>query len=602
MKSLRFVVLGSCLASISIFEPAAWAQSAPSAASGSPPPSAGASNQGAAAASDTAPASAPPAPSPAPIAAPLSVPPPVSVPPPAPRPTSTVLEISTLSALRDRGTITQAEYDAAMKDLGNSTGETIAGDTPSLVLGKWSTTVYGFVEADFINDSTQSFSDLAGNASVQRQTLSPLQNTIGGLTTYAGNHGRTQFSIRNSRFGIQMRAPETYGVRASGFLETDFLGYVPSPSYTNGAPTEATYFTSPSLRLRHAVIRLETPVVDVLFGQYWDLFGWQGVYQPNTVEIQGLPGQLYARNPQLRVSKKVASDAVSFEIAVAALRPPSRDSEVPEIQGGIRFALPFWKGIVTNGATATSVMPFSIAVTSDYRHFAVPEMNLLPQNDIGLDTYAGAIDIFIPVIPAKHLSDHALSIVAEGATGTATADMYTGLTSGSYNATSGVAAGPSPVFPVIFNNTSLATAPTYPQDVDNGLVDFCPINKGMSISGCNGNVGSLVGIQWTTLLAGLQYYLPGLGGHVWLSGNVSYQHSSNIQDFTRNGAPTMTATYYGSPNYAVRQAEVFADGNIFWQIVPAARVGAEYANFNDKYVDGFHGVNNRFQLSAFLIF
>jgi hypothetical protein len=585
--NLRLVALGTCLASFSTLESPAWAQ-----ASAPPPPPP----------ELTAPAvsatPAPPAPA-VPAATPVVPPPPVV---PAPRAASSLLEISTMADLRDRGVITQAEYDAAMKDMANSTGEKVAGDSPSLVLGKWSTTIYGFVEADFIHDSTQSFNDLAGDAAVQRNSLTAFQTSpmVGGITTYAGNHGRTQFSVRNSRFGIRVRAPETYGIRVSGMLESDFLGYVPSPSYTNGAPTEATYFTSPAFRLRHAMLRIETPVVDLLLGQYWDLFGWQGVYQPNSVEIQGLPGELYTRNPQLRISKTIANDTASLEIAVAALRPPSRDSEVPEGQGGIRFALPFWKGVVTNAATATSVMPFSIAITGDYRHYSVPEMSLLPENQIGLDTYAGAVDVFIPVIPAKHVGDHALSITAEGVTGSGIADLYTGLTSGSFNSSTNVATGPSPILPSLANNTGLAFVPIYPQDVDNGLVDFCLKGTGGSCAGKN--PGSLVGIQWTTLMAGLQYYLPGLNGHVWISGNVSYQHSSNTADFTRSVAGNTTANYYQSPNYAVRQSEIFADGNVFWQIVPAARLGLEYANFNDKYVDGVHGVNNRVQMSAFLIF
>jgi hypothetical protein len=581
--NLRLALSGTCLVSLCILVTPAWAQSA---AAPPPPP-----DLTAPAAATTLTPALPAAPSP-----------PVAIaPPPPPRPTSTVLEISTMTDLRDRGVITQAEYESAIKDMGNTTGEKIAGDSPSLVLGKWSTTLYGFLETDFIHDTTQSFNDLAGDASVQRQTLTPLEK-MNGVNDYAGNYGRTQFSIRNTRFGIRLRAPEISKVRASGVLETDFLGYTPSPSYTNDSPSESTVFTSPAFRIRHAYLKLETPVVDLLIGQYWDLFGWQGVYQPASVEIQGLPGELYSRDPQLRVSKTLANDSASLEIALAARRPPSRDSQIPELQGGLRFALPFWKGIVTNAATATSIMPFSIAVTGDYRHFSVPNMNLVPSYDIGLDTYGGAVDIFIPVIPAKKLGEHALSITAEGVTGSGLGDLYTGLTSGSYTATSFAATGPSPVFPVIYNNTGFAFSPPYPQDVDNGLVDFCPIAKGVPASGCSGNAGSLVGIQWTTLIVGLQYYLPGVGGHVWIAGNVSYQHSNNTQDFTRNANPAMSVNYYGSTTYAVRQSEIFADGNVFVQVVPAVRLGAEYAYFNDLYVDGIHGVNNRFQVSGWFIF
>ncbi len=45
-----------------------------------------------------------------------------------------------------------------------------------------------------------------------------------------------------------------------------------------------------------------------------------------------------------------------------------------------------------------------------------------------------------------------------------------------------------------------------------------------------------------------------------------------------------------------------ADANVFWDVVPGARLGFEYANFNDQYVDGVHAINNRFQFSGFFIF
>ena len=35
-------------------------------------------------------------------------------------------------------------------------------------MGKWSTTLYGFVESDYIWDSTRAFNDLAGGAQVPR--------------------------------------------------------------------------------------------------------------------------------------------------------------------------------------------------------------------------------------------------------------------------------------------------------------------------------------------------------------------------------------------------------------------------------------------------
>jgi len=130
-----------------------------------------------------------------------------------------------------------------------------------------------------------------------------------------------------------------------------------------------------------------------------------------------------------------------------------------------------------------------------------------------------------------------------------------------------------------------------------------------------GTPANLHSIQLTTMVFGAQYYLPGLAGHVWVSGNFARTQSGNIADFTRNPTPppngnpptaTMGSSLQSISQYAlsgtVRQAENFFDVNLFWDIISGARLGLEYANFNDQYVDGVHALNNRFQLSGFFIF
>jgi hypothetical protein len=478
--------------------------------------------------------------------------------------------------MRDKGLITQAEYDSALADIAPSTGDR-AADATSLVVGRFSATLYGFAETDVINDSTLSFNDTAGNGLVLRPNgMPPVDPTL--QNTYGGNHGRTQMSIRNSRLGLRFRAPAFHGVKVSGVLETDFEGYLPSPSPSSGS-SESQFFSSPTMRVRHAYVRVETPYVDLLVGQYWDLFGWQNVYHPNSVQVQGLPGELYSRDAQIRLSHAFKSSAAEVEVALAARRPPSRDSQMPEGQGGVRLALPFWTGMSTTGATATSILPASIAVTGDVRQFTVPEFSGLPTRTVSLTTEAVAVDAFLPVIPATRGHEgNSLSINGEFVTGSGMSDLYTGLTGGL-------------TFPT-YVNTALALnpAPTYPQDVDNGMVTYALD-------------GSLHAIQWTTFLVGLQYYLPGLGGDVWVSGNFARTQSNNIDQYTHPAAtsPDTSQSYYPS-NATVRKAENFFDVNAFWQVVPGVRFGLEYANFNDEYADGVHAINNRFQGSGFFVF
>ncbi len=480
--------------------------------------------------------------------------------------------------MRDQGLITQAEYDSSVADIAQSTGYR-APDATSLVVGKWSTTLYGFAEMDLINDSTQSFSDTAGNTVIARRNgVPPLP--ANEQDTYPGNHGRTQMSVRNSRLGLQMRAPETHGIRASGLIEADFEGYLPTPSATSG-PTQSQFFSSPTFRLRHAYLKVESPWVDLLVGQYWDLFGWQNVYHPNSVQIQGLPGELYSRDAQIRLSHAFRTKPIDIEIAAAIRRPPSSDSQLPEGQGGVRFSFPWWTGVTTTGATSTSVMPASIAFSGDVRQFGLPEFSQTPTRTVSLSTEAFAVDAFIPVIPQKETSSgNALSLTGEVVTGNGISDLYTSLTNGI-------------AFPTVANTSVVETStPTpYPQDIDNGMV----------IYDLNGNLHA---IQLTTLVVGAQYYLPGLKGRVWLSGNFARTQSSNIASFTRNPVtqPTDNAMPQYVSNATVVSSENFFDGNIFWDVVAGARLGFEYANFNDQYVDGVHAMNNCFQFSGFFIF
>jgi hypothetical protein len=492
------------------------------------------------------------------------------------------VELTSLRLMREKGIISQAEYDSALTDIIASTGYR-GPDAVSLAVGKWSTTIYGFAETDLINDSTGSFNDVAGNTLVLRPNgVPPL--LASQQNNYAANHGKTQMSVRNSRLGIQLRAPETHGVRVSGLLETDFEGYLPAPSATSGT-SQSQFFSSPTMRVRHAYLKIETPIVDLLVGQYWDLFGWQNFYHPNTVEIQGIPSELYSRDAQIRVSHAFKTQPIEVEVAVAARRPPSADSQVPDFQGGLRFSFPWWRGVTTTGATGTSVMPASLAVTGDFREFALPEYSNLPTRTVKLTTEAIAVDAFIPVIPQKSVkSGNALSINGEFVTGGGISDLYTGLSMGM--------TFPTYIAPV----GAVQGIPTsYVQDVDNGMVVY-------------DTTGNLHAINLTTFLVGLQYYLPGLAGHVWLSGNVARTMSNNVGDFTRADSvlaptvPTGNNLGYYPLAATVRNAETFFDVNLFWDIISGARVGLEYANFNDQYVDGAHAINNRFQFSGFFIF
>jgi hypothetical protein len=464
--------------------------------------------------------------------------------------------------MRDKGIISQAEFDSAVHDLSETSGQH-SPDEGTVMMGKWATTLYGFVEADQIYDTTRSFNDLAGSTLVAR----PAAN--GGSN--AGDNGRMQMGIRNSRVGFRLKAPEVgCGVRASATVELDFQGAtLPVGVAQPYQGSEGAFFTSPTTRVRHMNLKVETPIVDVLAGQYWSLFGWGSAYQPNTVEIQGIPGEIYARIPQLRISKTIKANPMTVELAVAATRPVQRDSATPDGQGGLRLSVDSWTGVQTTGSTGTMISPASVAVTGLVRHVAVDAFSAKPKttNDLGMSAFA--IDGYIPVIPgSKHHRDNALSVQGEFSTGYGYADMFSNLNAG--------------MTKYATPTDATAANPAYVADIDNGIVTY-------------DGLGHLHGIQYLTYLFGLQYYLPGTDGKAWISGNYSHTESQNTHFYACKAGCSVTTA-------AAMSTYDWFDVNFFVDPTPAIRIGLEYANSHTQYVDTVNAINHRGQLSGFFLF
>ena len=266
------------------------------------------------------------------------------------------------------------------------------------------------------------------------------------------------------------------------------------------------------------------------------------------------------------------------------MRPPSRASEVPEgRRGGLRIAIDTWTGVQTVGATGTSIAAASIAFTGDYRHFEVPEAStLVPTAMVHADSGADAADLFVPIIPAtEERRDSALSLTGEVVYGAGIGDLYTGLDSGVQ-------------FPNIPNTTGLANTPTWPQNIDNGLVDY-DINPGGFY---------LHPIQWTSAVVGLQCYVPRTRGRLWISGNYAHMQSSNSSQFARplSETPNPQNDYFQTSTAQVRKAEDWWDANVFFDPLANLRVGVEVAGIYDTYVDGYTATSYRVQGSGFFLF
>jgi hypothetical protein len=389
---------------------------------------------------------------------------------------------------------------------------------------QWSFTFYGIIEANYIMDTTRSYDERIGSTLVARSD------------TYDGNHGRTQFSIRNTRIGLKFGSPTVGGVKPSALIEADFYG----PRSDSDTP-EKTYYDAATFRIRHAYLLLENPYVDVLAGQTYDVFGWQ-----NT------------RSAQLRLSHEFGDSTapVSIGLAGAAVRPAQRDSQIPDVNASVRLDVNSWKGMITTTANAGSAAePLFVKVSGAARQFKANAFAPPPtQTSNSASGWGVSVDVLVPVVPA-HDDTHrgnCLTLTGSFVNGTGIADLI--------NSTGGAS------FPTLSNPAQASPPPEYDANTDEGLVTF-------------DTQGVLHTIDWQAIKLGLQYYLPP-SGRVFLTLNYTQAHSANMAKlFPKGGAEI---ELLGRVANTTRHGEA----TLYWDVTPAVRFGLSGAYTEVEYLDG----------------
>jgi hypothetical protein len=471
----------------------------------------------------------------------------VTIPPKVQERTDFQLSLTTLEALRKKGMMTEDEYNAALRDL-ISVGSR-ASTAPTFVVGRFVTTLYGYLEGDVIHDSQRVTTDGYGG--------SPNLNLPG---SFLGDNGRTVFSSRGTRLGMRFAAPEVSGIRVRANFEMDFVGNQPgtpvaTPPATARTITESSFFTNATPRIRIALAQIDSDYLTLSIGQTWNVMAFAAAFLPTSVQSQGLPGQLFGRNPQVRLSHIFDAKVVSVEVAAAALRAPQFDSEMPDFQGGLKFNVNGWTGVQSIGSTATVISPASIAVTGGTRKIKMATV-VSGANASAYDTVIGnvvAVDAFVPLIPATQRGPFALSLLGEAATGTGMADLYSGLTGGAaIGAPIGVAAANYAGF----------------TDIDAGIAGF-------------NRAGKLDTVDFRTLLVGAQFSI----GKVVLAGSYSNVYSDNVQQF--NG---------------VWNQQAWWDANLIVDPWAGVRFGLEFARTLQRRNNNQLANNNRVFFGTFFLF
>lgn len=405
---------------------------------------------------------------------------------------------------------------------------------------KWKTTLYGFVEMGVVYDSTKSFTD-----GFQNNTI--VHPTFNAASVDAYENKRLQFNVKNSRVGFNFAAPEYESIKATAQIEADFFG-------PQAGTSEYNFYGQPSLRMRHFWFKLEMPVIDVLVGQFHDLFAWGGGgFYPATVGYLAVSGEVYNRRPQIRLSKPIKSDAITVEPAASVSRPFQRDSMFPDLMGGLKVTLNNWKGARAQGDGPASVGAAAIGVSGIFRKFkvndlpapTVPMVAATPATYSTANGWGVAGNLFMPIVPATgdDLSN-ALTLVAEFSYGQGINDMYNGLSGGARFP----AAGPAPAM------GTMGAATPYTANVDGGAVVFDA-------------AGNLVPIKWMAALGNLHYHLPFVGGKLMRvsaigslikSDNIVAAHEMVLSEAALNGT--------------IWKQKIYADFNWYLMITPATQL------------------------------
>jgi len=425
----------------------------------------------------------------------------------------------------------------------------------SAMFGKSKVTVINFIEFDAFHDSTQSFQDSYGGAIVRSNV-------------YGGQHARTNFLARNTQFGLQVDGPEFWGMKPAGHCRMDFNGQ--QPGTPQNGTSEYAFQTSATARLFHCYGSLQTPYVDVLGGLTYTMFGNQPYFFPASLTFLGIPGEVFTRTPQLRLSHQFATSHVDVFVGVAAARPPQRDAEAPDGVGALRVLFNDWKGAHTLGAVGVKLDPAAVGISGEIRQFRVQQQAVTP---ISSHTENGAgisLDAFVPIIPAKDLTDvgNTLTGTASFTTGYGISDSYTNLTAGAPAQTRLAATGAAPY----------AAAPAA-LDIDPGLAYYDPN-------------GFLHAVDWQSINFGLQYRFPG-PGNVYVYGNYTYLKSDNLAKILPPKVGAVSTIF---------RDQAFAAAGIGWAIVPNFQVSFEYSNLHQTFLDQGEETNHRFSLATYYVY
>jgi hypothetical protein len=174
------------------------------------------------------------------------------------------------------------------------------GAMASPVKSKFNLSIGGYVKLDYAHNTN---------------AVGPVSpGTPGGNLPAGGSRDESIFTAKQTRFWLRVAGPTFLGAKTNALVEADFYG-------ANSLGNEFG-----NLRMRHAYGSMDWANTQVLFGQFWDVFGPAA---SDTIDFRqgggtGTPNN--PRVPQIRLTQKVNLNADNAIKLVFALQNPVQDA------------------------------------------------------------------------------------------------------------------------------------------------------------------------------------------------------------------------------------------------------------------------------------
>ncbi len=295
----------------------------------------------------------------------------------------------------------------------------IYGKMSNPVLSKFKLSIGGYVKLDYAYNSVNLGS---GGVITPITGAIPSKNItgIGPNSAVFANQEQSIFSLRQSRLWFKVDGPGFLGSKTGGLVEVDFYG-------DNGAPAE-----SPQLRLRHVYGTIDWPATQVLFGQYWDMFGPMiaSTEDFRTAAPQGAP--YGPRVPQIRFTQKFNFNADNQLKLVLAVQDPNQF-------GNNQSAVTGEYGPSVNYAAQAFFVSKALGVAPGYMSLSMNPLTIGPFGLYGvgkapsnanrsLSSWGYGLYTFVPIMGSRDGYGRAMTLAFEGQAYAAANLTYSGAT------------------------------------------------------------------------------------------------------------------------------------------------------------------------------